>query len=83
MLVHMRNTSELEIFAKKLLRKFWYWYEKAKKISVLGQCSCHFGSFNVSWLEFYGVALKQLITGPFILGQYHKEILSHIIISVV
>ena len=38
MLVHMRNTSELEIFAKKVLRKFWYWYyEKAKKISVLSQ----------------------------------------------
>ena len=38
MLVHMPNTSELEIFAKKVLWKFWYCYhEKAKKISVLGQ----------------------------------------------
>ena len=37
MLVHMRNTSELEIFAKKVLRKFWYWYhEKAKKIFSTG-----------------------------------------------
>ena len=38
MLLHMRNTSELKIFAEKVLRNFWYRYhEKAKKISGLGK----------------------------------------------
>ena len=39
--MHTRNTPELEIFAKRVLRKFCYWnHGNVKKVSILGQKNC-------------------------------------------
>ena len=58
----MRNTSELENFAKKILRKFWYWnHEKAKKVSVLGWKKLSYKIKNVYsyWESFSGNAMGE------------------------
>ena len=37
-LEYIYKASEVKYFAKKVLRKFWYWnHEKVKKVSELGQ----------------------------------------------